>query len=71
MSLRKAINLKCAECVYDPMPGNGSWREQVKNCAGVTCPLYHVRPLPDGEKHAVPVAIPDVITQRRNDAKLN
>ena len=48
----KAIEMKCKECVYDPIGGKGSWREQVKNCQGNACPLYVVRPLPVGEKHA-------------------
>jgi hypothetical protein len=48
----KAIEMKCKECVYDPIGGKGSWREQVKNCLGTSCPLYAVRPLPLSEKHA-------------------
>jgi hypothetical protein len=48
----KAIEMKCKECVYDPIGGKGSWREQVKNCQGTSCPLYAARPLPTGEKHA-------------------
>ena len=56
----KAIEKKCKECVYDPIGGNGSWREQVKNCQGMACPLYAVRPLPTGEKHAKNPNIPNL-----------
>ncbi len=45
-SLRDAIDAKCRECVYDPLPGNGTWREQVARCGGVNCPLYPMRPQP-------------------------
>ena len=61
----KAIDMKCAECVYDPIGGKGSWREQVKNCQGTTCPLYGVRPLPLGEKHAENPRIPNQVRQRQ------
>lgn len=43
MSLRKAINEKCQDCIYDPYaPGN--WRQQVEFCNTQSCPLYAVRP---------------------------
>lgn len=43
-SLRKAINEKCKDCIYDNLaPGN--WRQQVEACTCVTsCPLWNVRP---------------------------
>jgi hypothetical protein len=44
-SLRHAINQQCKQCVYDPGAG-GTWREQVANCQGYSCPLYAVRLLP-------------------------
>jgi len=44
-SLRKAINDQCKECIYDPHPGNGNWRQQVTACPSIQCPLYEVRPL--------------------------
>ena len=43
-SLRKAINDKCRECIYDPKSGTGTWRQQVDTCTSYTCPLYPVRP---------------------------
>jgi len=46
MSLRKAINSKCRECIYDPVSGNGTWRQQVAACTSKTCPIYLVRPMP-------------------------
>jgi hypothetical protein len=45
MSLRKAINDKCIECIYDPIGGPGTWRQQVEECTSKSCPLFPVRPL--------------------------
>ena len=42
-SMRKAINAKCYDCIYDPAAG-GSWRDQVRACASKSCPLYSVKP---------------------------
>jgi hypothetical protein len=47
-SLRAAIDNKCRECIYDPTPGNGTWRQQVTACTAVDCSLYPVRPLSKG-----------------------
>lgn len=44
-SLRKCINEKCRECIYDPLGGNGSWRQQVTACTSPDCPLFAVRPV--------------------------
>ena len=46
MSLRRAINKKCRECIYCPLTGTGSWRLQVENCTSISCPLWAVRPKP-------------------------
>jgi len=43
--LRGKINAKCAECIYDPINGGGSWRQQVRDCTSPECPLFSVRPL--------------------------
>mgnify|MGYP001817626790 CR=1 FL=1 len=45
MSLRKAIDAKCRECIYDESSGGGNWRQQVTACTAKTCPLYWVRPV--------------------------
>ncbi len=63
--LRKAIDMKCAECIYDPKYGNGSWRAQVEACTATTCPLYGVRPLTQGSRHSEPIVIPDIVAERR------
>lgn len=47
MSLRKAINLKCRECIYDPM-AEGTWRQQISACTSPDCPLYPHRPTSQG-----------------------
>ena len=46
MSLRKAINNKCRECLYDPIGGNGTWLNQVADCTSFSCALHSVRPIP-------------------------
>lgn len=44
-SMRAAINAKCKDCIYDPMPGNGNWRQQVDACKSEkTCALWPFRP---------------------------
>jgi hypothetical protein len=48
MSLRRAINEKCKECLFDPISGTGTWRQQTAACTSKTCPLYNVRPRPTG-----------------------
>ena len=44
MSLRKAIDAMCKQCVYDPLAG-GSWRRQTSECEVVDCALWEYRPL--------------------------
>ena len=45
MSLRKAINDKCKECIYDPdATGLGSALNQITSCEITDCPLWAVRP---------------------------
>ena len=42
---RGKINAKCIECIFDPIGGGGSWRQQVEACTSKTCPLYTIRPI--------------------------
>ena len=49
-SMRKAINDKCKECIYDPESGTGTWREQVEGCSCQSCPLFDLRPVSGGKK---------------------
>ena len=44
-SMRRAINEKCRECIYDPIGGNGNWRQQVEACTSPDCPLFALRPV--------------------------
>jgi hypothetical protein len=44
MSLRAAINAFCKACLYDPIGGTGTWRQQVEACTARHCPLFPVRP---------------------------
>ena len=43
-SMKKSIEAKCRDCIYDPMAG-GSWRAQVESCTTQSCGLWTVRPL--------------------------
>jgi hypothetical protein len=43
MSLRKSINSKCCDCIYDDLSA-GTWLQQVTLCSANSCPLYDVRP---------------------------
>jgi len=43
-SMRKAINDKCKECIYDPIAGGGTWRQQVESCISANCALHPLRP---------------------------
>ena len=47
-SMRRAINAKCKECIYDPIGGDGTWRAQVEACTVTGCPLYPLRPTSRG-----------------------
>ena len=42
----KAIALHCKRCIYDQIGGNGTWREQTRNCTSFDCALWSFRPLP-------------------------
>ena len=43
MSLRKSVNQKCVECIYDKSQ-EGSKYQQITNCTSKACPLFNVRP---------------------------
>jgi hypothetical protein len=45
MSLRRVINEKCKDCIYDPA-SKGTWRQQVSLCCIRSCPLWSFRPKP-------------------------
>ena len=42
-SLRKAVNEKCRDCIYDDLAA-GTWRQQVHLCSSYSCPLWPHRP---------------------------
>ena len=44
MSLRKAINAKCRECIVDSTD-KGSPSQQIAACICLDCPLHPVRPI--------------------------
>ena len=53
-SLRKAINDKCRDCIYDPKCGGGTWREQIAQCSAKDCPLWPYRAAPSSGPFASP-----------------
>lgn len=57
MSLRRAINHKCKECLFDPLGGTGTWRQQTAACTSKTCPLWPVRPRPYSATTPVLIAL--------------
>lgn len=65
----KAVEQKCAECIYDPGSLGGSWREQVSACSDASCPLYPVRPLPAGQKHESDAVIFNLGARRRQELR--
>jgi len=48
MSLRKVINAKCKDCIYDNLAA-GTWRQQVELCSVYSCPIWPVRPVSRGD----------------------
>lgn len=48
-SLRKMIDAKCKECIFDPYQ-KGAWREQTTACASSNCALHEVRPVTESCK---------------------
>ena len=49
-SMRRAINEKCRECIYDPIGSPGNWRQQVQACTVTGCPLWPLRPISKPQK---------------------
>jgi hypothetical protein len=45
MSLRKPVDEKCKDCIYDPT-APGTWRQQVFLCSANSCPLWDKRAKP-------------------------
>ncbi len=63
ISLRKAINMKCKDCIYDPSQrGGGTWREQIAACSAIKCPLWPVRPAPGSGPLANPPRDPETVS---------
>lgn len=50
MSLRKAIDAKCKDCIYDPLSGLGTWKQQVQGCTSKDCGLWPVHAKSDAGK---------------------
>jgi hypothetical protein len=48
MSLRKAIDAMCKNCIYDPHQ-RGGWKQQVTACTSPQCPLFPHRPKSDSK----------------------
>lgn len=61
MSLRKAIDAKCKDCIYDPCCGGGTWREQIAQCSSIDCPLWPIRTEPQSGPFANPPRDPSTL----------
>lgn len=44
LSLRRAVDSMCRSCIYDPLSGLGTWRQQTEGCTIRSCALWPVRP---------------------------
>ena len=53
ISLRKAINDNCKNCIYDKQAA-GTWLQQVTLCSVISCSIYPVRPV---TKSAIPESV--------------
>ncbi len=49
MSLRRAINRKYRECIYDAGIFAGTWRKQESSYTAKSCPTFLVRPMPKSD----------------------
>lgn len=58
-SMRKAIDLNCRQCIYDPFV-KGTWRQQTQACEITKCPLWDFRPKSraKGNSRSLPVTLP-------------
>ena len=45
-SRKAAMDAMCKACIYDPIGGPGTWRQQVEACTFQKCANYELRPLP-------------------------
>lgn len=62
MSLRKAIDAKCKDCIHDA-EAPGTWREQVAQCSAHRCPLWPYRPEPGGGPFVNPPRDPATVSR--------
>lgn len=65
VSLRKAIDMKCKSCIYDPLD-KGTWRSQVASCTVSACPLWEARTLKGygTESEEQPLTLSETDTER-------
>jgi len=52
LTLRKAVDAHCKQCIYDGTTEGGSWRKQVANCTSPGCYLFPHRPVDGHTKEA-------------------
>lgn len=62
-SYKKAVDAKCKSCIYDPLSGNGAWREQVSRCSVYRCPLWEIRPMASGGPMSLAPTTPEAHIQ--------
>ena len=68
-SLRKAIDGKCFECIYDEKSGLGTWRQQVEKCTIESCSLWAVRPISAPKKRETSGKVPEALAKYAAEQK--
>lgn len=58
-SRKLAIEQHCKACIYDPVGGTGSWRQQAANCTSKNCALWPFRPTPYPKSISLGKAVSD------------
>lgn len=67
MSLRKAVDMKCRECIYDDKSGLGTWRQQTEACTITDCSLWPHRPKSTVKTPGKPGKQPEALRKHREE----
>ena len=68
MSMRKAINEKCRDCIYDSLAG-GTWRQQTEACTCTDCSLFPYRPVSTSKSTVKSGQMPEGLRRYREEQK--
>lgn len=67
MTMRKAVEAKCFECIYDPLD-TGTKHQQVEDCTSPNCPLYDYRPISGPTKQRLKQERYDAMSDKEKQA---